>query len=54
MRKMANMRLLGITGKNVTEAKFEELTSFEKKEGEVLVKENGEYGIIRREREILK
>lgn len=38
--------LLGITGKNVTEAKFEELTSFEKKEGEVLVKENGEYGII--------
>ena len=37
--------LLGITGKNVTEAKFEELTSFEKKEGEVLVKENGEYGL---------
>lgn len=34
------------TGKTVTDAKYEDLTSLTDKEGEVLVKENGEYGII--------
>lgn len=38
--------LLSIAGNTVTDAKYEELTSFSNKEGEILVKENGEYGII--------
>ena len=38
--------LLSITGKNITDAKYEELANFANKEGEILVKENGEYGII--------
>lgn len=38
--------ILGITGKTLTEAKYEEITSLGFKEGEVLVKENGKYGIL--------
>ena len=38
--------LLGIAGNTVTGAKYEELTTFAQKEGEVLIKQNGEYGIM--------
>lgn len=44
--KNGKVGLLGITGKHITETKYEELSSIGKKEGEILVKENGEYGII--------
>ena len=38
--------LLGIDGEQITEAKYDEVTGFEHKEGYLLVKENNEYGII--------
>lgn len=38
--------LLGINGKIVTEAKYEEISSLGYREGEVLVKENNKYGVI--------
>lgn len=38
--------LLGITGKKVTDAKYEEIFNSGYKEAEVLVRENGKYGII--------
>lgn len=38
--------LLGITGKIVTQAKYEEIFNLGYKEGEVVVKENGKYGIL--------
>lgn len=38
--------LLGITGKIVTDAKYEEIFNLGYKEGEVAVKENGKYGIL--------
>lgn len=38
--------LLGIDGKAVTDAKYDEISSFEHKEGILLVKENGKYGVI--------
>ena len=38
--------LLGITGKTITDAKFEEIFSSGYRESEVVVKENGKYGII--------
>lgn len=38
--------LLGITGKVITENKYEEIYSLGYKEGEVIVKENNKYGII--------
>lgn len=38
--------LLGITGKTITDAKYEEIFSSGYREAEVVVKENGKYGII--------
>lgn len=38
--------LLGITGKIVTAAKYEEIFNLGYKEGEVVVKDNGKYGIL--------
>lgn len=38
--------LLGITGKPVTDAKYEEIFNLGYKEGEIVVKENGKYGIL--------
>ena len=38
--------LLGITGKAITEAKYEEIFSSGYKNAEVIVKQNGKYGII--------
>jgi len=38
--------LLGITGKTITEAKYEEIFSSGYKNAEVIVKQNGKYGII--------
>lgn len=38
--------ILSITGREITNAKYEELTNFSNKEGEILIKQNGEYGII--------
>lgn len=38
--------LLGINGKTITDAKYEELFSSGYKDAEVVVKENGKYGII--------
>lgn len=38
--------VLNITGKIVTEARYQELSSLMDKEGELLIKENGVYGII--------
>lgn len=38
--------LLGITGKTVTESKYEEIFSLGYKEAEIAVKENGKYGIL--------
>ena len=38
--------LLGITGKTITEAKYEEIFNSGYKSAEVVVKENGKYGII--------
>lgn len=38
--------LLGITGKIVTQAKYEEIFNLGYKEGEVVVKEHGKYGIL--------
>lgn len=38
--------LLGITGKDVTDAKYEEIFNLGYKEGEVIVKEDGKYGIL--------
>ena len=44
--KTGKYGLLSIAGNTITDAKYEELASFANKEGEVLVKQNGEYGII--------
>ena len=38
--------LLGLTGKKVTDSKYEEIFNLGYKEGEVVVKENGKYGIL--------
>lgn len=38
--------LLGITGETITEAKYEEIYNLGYKQGEVIVKEAGKYGII--------
>ena len=38
--------LLGITGKAITETKYEEIFSLGYKEGEVAVKQDGKYGVI--------
>lgn len=38
--------LLGITGKIVTENKYEEIFNLGYKEGEIVVRENGKYGIL--------
>ena len=38
--------LLGITGKTITNAKYEEIFNLGYKNGEVVIKENGKYGII--------
>lgn len=38
--------LLGIDGEQITEAKYDEISSFEHKEGILLIKENGKYGVI--------
>lgn len=44
--KDEKLGLLGITGKTVTEPKYEEIFNLGYKEGEVIVKYNGKYGII--------
>lgn len=44
--KNGKFGLLSITGREVTGAKYEELTNFSNKPGELIVKQNGEYGII--------
>lgn len=38
--------LLGINGKTITDAKYDEIFSLDYKEGEVVVKEKGKYGVI--------
>jgi len=38
--------LLGLTGKKITDAKYEEIYNLGFKEGEVVVKEQGKYGIL--------
>lgn len=38
--------LLGINGKTITDANYEEILNFGHKEGEILIKENGKYGVI--------
>ena len=38
--------LLGITGKTITDAKYEEIFNLGYKEGEVVVRENGKYGVL--------
>lgn len=38
--------LLGINGEQITEAKYDEISSFEHKEGILLVKENNKYGLV--------
>ena len=45
-QKNGRYGLLSIGGNTITDAKYEELTNFANKEGEVLVKENGKYGIL--------
>lgn len=44
--KDGNYGLLGITGKEITEAKYEDIFNLGYKEGEIIVKENGKYGIL--------
>lgn len=44
--KDGKIGLLGITGKTITDAKYEEIFSSGYKDAEVLVKENGKYGIL--------
>ena len=38
--------LVSIDGEKITDAKYEEISSFEHKEGNLLVKENNKYGVI--------